>query len=417
MGSYMIEGGRKLSGEIQLQGCKNAALPILAASVLNKSENIIHNVPDIKDVDIMLKMLRDLGCKVEKKGNTVIVDSQNINKVSLNEELLRKMRSSIILMGAVLSLRRECSFSMPGGCDIGLRPIDLHIKALKEFGCSVSEENGIINIKGEKLKGRNIQLDFPSVGVTENIILASVLADGVTAIGNPAKEPEIIDLQNFLNGMGARVYGAGGNTVYIEGVKKLNRSEYTIMGDRIVCGTFMCLANITGSDFFIRDAKLDDIKAVYYKLSESGEKFKMYADGIHVQGAERVKSVNSLITLPYPGFPTDMQSQMSAMLSVADGVSIVSETIFENRYKYTCELNRMGANMRVSGKTLVINGVKELSPAQMYAQDLRGGASLVIAALAAEGKSFVHDIYHIERGYEDFDKRIRSLGGSIKKID
>ena len=416
MESFVIEGGKRLSGEIDLQGCKNAALPILAASVLNKSESIIHNVPDIGDVNTMIEMLKDLGCYVEKKGHSVIVNSKDINKVKLNDKLLRKMRSSLILMGAVLSLERECSFSMPGGCDIGLRPIDLHIKALKQLGCVMIEENGIITLKGEKIKGRNIQLDFPSVGVTENIILASVLAEGVTAIGNPAKEPEIIDLQNFLNSMGARVYGAGGNTVYIEGVKSLKNTEYTIMSDRIVCGTFMCLANMTCSSFFIKNAKLDTMKAVYYKLLETGENFKIYSDGILVRGSDNIKPLKSLITLPYPGFPTDMQSQMGAMLSIAKGVSIINETIFENRFKYTLELIRMGAKMNVKGSTLVIEGVDSLYGAQVYAPDLRGGASLIIAALAAEGKSIVSDIHHIKRGYENIDNIINSLGGKIKKI-
>lgn len=416
MESFVIEGGKRLSGEIDLQGCKNSALPILAASVLNKSESIIHNVPDIEDVNTMIEMLKDLGCYVEKKGHSVIVNSKDINKVKLNDKLLRKMRSSLILMGAVLSLERECSFSMPGGCDIGLRPIDLHIKALKQLGCVMIEENGVITLKGEKIKGRNIQLDFPSVGVTENIILASVLADGVTAIGNPAKEPEIIDLQNFLNSMGARVYGAGGNTVYIEGVKSLKNTEYTIMSDRIVCGTFMCLANMTSSSFFIKNAKLDTMKAVYYKLLETGENFKIYSDGILVRGSDNIKPLKSLITLPYPGFPTDMQSQMGAMLSIAKGVSIINETIFENRFKYTLELIRMGAKMNVKGSTLVIEGVDSLYGAQVYAPDLRGGASLIIAALAAEGKSIVSDIHHIERGYENIDNIINSLGGKIKKI-
>lgn len=415
MDSFVIEGGRKLDGDINLQGCKNAALPILAASILSKSESIIHNVPGIEDVGIMIKLLKNLGCRVIKEGNTISVNSEDLNKTSLNEGLLRKMRSSIMLMGAVLSLNKECSFSMPGGCDIGLRPIDMHIKALKELGCEMSEENGIITLKGEHLKGKNIQLDFPSVGVTENIMLASVLAEGVTSIGNPAKEPEIIDLQNFLNSMGARVYGAGTNTVYIEGVKELHSCEYTVMSDRIACGTFMCLANMTGSSIYLKDAKVDTMKAVYYKLMESGARFKIYSDGILIKGADKIKAIDSLITLPYPGFPTDMQSQFGAMLSLAEGVSIINETIFENRFKYTCELTRMGANMNVNGTTLVINGVDKLSGANMYAEDLRGGASLVIAALAAEGKSNIYDIYHIDRGYENLEKTLRGLGAKIDR--
>lgn len=415
--SYIINGGNSLSGEIKLQGCKNAVLPILIGSILNRGENIIHNVPLIEDVFTMREILISLGCEVKIEGNTFYINSKNLNNANISEKLIRKMRSSIVLMGALIALEKECTFTLPGGCDIGLRPIDMHLKALKQLGGVIEEENGVIKCYGNNLKGTNIQLDFPSVGATENLMFAAIFADGVTSIGNAAKEPEIIDLQNFLNSMGARVYGAGGNTVYIEGMSELKKfNEYTVMEDRIVAGTFMSLVHMTGGEVFIKGCKLEHMKAIYYKLLESNLNIKKYCDGVLVKSDGKIHSVDSIITLPYPGFPTDMQSQMSAMLTLSDGVSIINETIFENRFKYTSFLQRMGADITVTKQIAIIKGVKELHPAKMYATDLRGGACLVNAALAARGESVIENVEYIKRGYENYDEVLRGVGADIREV-
>lgn len=415
MESYIINGGYRLEGEVNLQGCKNSALPILAASVLNRGINIIHNVPNITDVRIMEEILQSIGCKVEHDKNTVFIDSSTIHNDEIQENLLRKMRSSIILMGSMLSSIKECSLFLPGGCDIGLRPIDIHLKTLSQLGSDIKEDHGKIICSAKELVGTNIQLDFPSVGATENIILASVFAKGVTSIGNAAKEPEIIDLQNFLNALGARVYGAGGNTVYVEGVDKLKRSvEYSVMKDRIVAGSIMCAAHMTKGEVFIKGCTLDTMRATYYKLLESNLDISAYSDGVLVKSDGNIKSIDSIITLPYPGFPTDMQSQLVAMLSVANGVSIVKETIFENRFKYTTQLLRMGADIKVNNQMAIVNGVKFLTPAKVYATDLRGGMALVLAGLCANGTTVVECSEYINRGYEELEHVFNALGGKIK---
>ena len=399
-----------------MQGCKNAALPILIGAILNRGENVIHNVPLIEDVFTMKEILLSLGCKVKIEDNTFYINSKNLNNPKISERLIRKMRSSIVLMGALIALEKECTFTLPGGCDIGLRPIDMHLKALKQLGAVIEEENGVIKCYGNDLVGKNIQLDYPSVGATENLMFASVFAKGVTSIGNAAKEPEIIDLQNFLNSMGARVYGAGGNTVYIEGTGKLNEfNEYTVMEDRIVAGTFMSLVHMTSGELFIKGCKIDNMKAIYYKLLESNLKIKPYSDGVLIKSDGKIHSVDSIITLPYPGFPTDMQSQMTSMLTLANGVSIINETIFENRFKYTTLLQRMGADITVTKQIAIVKGVKKLNPAKMYATDLRGGACLVNAALATKGESTIENIDYIKRGYENYASSLRSIGADIKE--
>ncbi len=416
MSSYIVDGGNLLRGDIKLQGCKNSVLPILAASILNRNETILHNVPNIKDVATMIKILRSLGCSVEWEGSSVIINSRNINNMKVSEDLVRQMRSSIIFMGSLVGLKKESRFAYPGGCEIGIRPIDLHLKTLRMLGANIYDDGGYIVFESSKLKSANIQLDFPSVGATENLILASVFANGVTSIGNCAKEPEIIDLQNFLNAMGARVYGAGSNTIYIEGVQKLDPVEYSIMPDRIVAGTYMCMVNACGGDVFIKGANLDTMKASYYKLLESGAKIKSYSDGVSIISDRNIKAIDCLITQPYPGFPTDMQSQFGTMLCLAKGVSIINETIFENRFNYMTQLKKMGADIRIKDRLCIISGVGEFKAANVYAQDLRGGASLVMAAICANGKSKIDNIEYIERGYEDFSTVLNNIGAKIRSL-
>jgi len=413
MSSYIIKGGKKLYGEVKLQGAKNAALPIMAACVLNNTENILYNVPKIKDVSIMIKILRSIGCKVIENGDCLIIDSSTINSVEVSEQLVRKMRSSIMVMGALLSKHNETRFSYPGGCDIGLRPIDIHLKGLRALGAEITEEHGYIVCTCSSLKGTNILLDYPSVGATENIMLAAVYAEGVTSISNAAKEPEIVDLQEFLNHMGARVYGAGTNTIYVEGVKHLSKAEYKIMSDRIVAGTYLCAVNTTGGKVFIQDGTLDNIKAVYYKLIETGCEIKQYSDGLMVKSNGNIQAIDTLITLPYPGFPTDLQPVFTAMLTYAKGSSIINETIFESRYKFATQLIRMGANIKIEGRLAIITGMDHLSSATLYSPDLRGGAALCVAALRADGESRLEDVEYIERGYENFVDNFTKIGASI----
>ncbi len=417
MSKYVINGGNKLYGEIKIQGAKNAMLPIMAACVLNGTENIIHNAPDIQDVRIMKKILISIGCKVKTEKDTVVINSSTLNSNAVSEQLVSKMRSSIMLMGSLLAKQKETRFSYPGGCDIGLRPIDIHLQAFKTLGATIKEEHGYIIIDGENLCASNILLNYPSVGATENIMLASVFTKGVTSIANAAKEPEIIDLQNFLNAMGARVYGAGSNTIYIEGVEKLNRCEYTVMPDRIVAGTYLCFVHAAGGRVFLRDCSLEHIKSPYYKLIESGLKIKSYSEGIEAQSNREIQPIDSIVTLPYPGFPTDLQALFTAMLTCANGTSVINETVFENRYKFTSQLVRMGANIKIEGRIAIIKGVEKLGGATVYAQDLRGGAALVLAALGAEGKSIVEDVHHISRGYENLAGVLQSVNADIKYIN
>ncbi|NLW70434.1 MAG: UDP-N-acetylglucosamine 1-carboxyvinyltransferase [Eubacteriaceae bacterium] len=416
MESIIIEGGRKLSGEVKIQGSKNAGLPILAACVLCRGEVILHNVPNIGDVETMLEILTSLGCKAQFSDNTVVIDSSDLTCGEVSEELMGKMRSSIMLMGALIAVNKKVRFSYPGGCDIGLRPIDLHLSAFKNMGADISEQGGFISVDGSDMRSAGILLDFPSVGATENIILSSVFTKGVTSVTNAAKEPEIIDLQNFLNSMGARVYGAGSNTVYIEGVEKLKGCEYTIIPDRIVTGTYMCAVSAASGDIFLRGARADHLKFPRHKLEESGLVVKDCTDGLRCIGKGEVKGLSSIITSVYPGFPTDMQPLFTAMLCKSEGVTIINETVFENRYRYTSQLMRMGADIRIEDRIAVINGKKQLSGAKMISQDLRGGAALIIAALGARGNSIIEGMDYVYRGYENICGELRSLQAEIKTI-
>ncbi len=414
MGRYLIGGGHELNGEIQLQGSKNASLPIMAASVLNAGISVIHNVPDIEDVRNMKKILMSIGCKIQSENNTLIIDSSSLDNSEVSEDLVSKMRSSVMLMGALISKFKKTKFSYPGGCEIGLRPIDIHIQGLKALGASIEEEHGYIMVDGSRLRSATVALNYPSVGATENLILASILTKGVTSIQNAAKEPEIIDLQNYLNSMGARVYGAGTNNVYIEGVKALHNCEYTVMSDRVVLATYLCALNVTGGRILIRGANADSMRVAYQKMLESGLEMKVSCGEIVASASQNMQPIDTIITQPYPGFPTDMQPLFIAMLSYADGTSIIKETIFENRYKYISQLMRMKADIKIDGRIAIVKGVKRLSGAKVYAQDLRGGAALVIASLGAEGQSSIENVSYIERGYENLPEILSGLGADIQ---
>ena len=415
MAQYIIQGGNKLEGEINASGSKNASLPIIAASILSGKNTILYNVPNIQDIKITLEILRLLGCKTDRKNGKIIIDSCDMEKTEIPKDLMHKLRSSVILAGAILGRFKKAVFSYPGGCDIGARPIDLHIKALKKLGINIEEEAGFIVCSTDKIIGADIHLDFPSVGVTENVMLASVLAEGETTITNAAMEPEIVDLQKFLNRMGAKVSGAGENVIRIQGVKELKNVSYNVMPDRIEIGTFLCMTAITGGNTIINNVNNEDIKSITSKLEEAGVKIKQEKSKIEIISPRKLKAVD-IKTMPYPGFPTDMQSVFGAMLTVAKGTSVIVENIFENRFKYLNELKKMGAKVSVEGKIAIIKGTKKLHGVEMEAPDLRGGAALCTAALAAKGQSTINNISHILRGYENFDKKLQKLNAKIKLI-
>ena len=414
MSEYIIKGGRKISGEVTISGSKNAALPIIAASILNKGKTTLYNVPNIHDTQMMFEILNKIGGKVTKKNNKVIIETSKINKYEIPEDLMRQIRSSVIFAGSLVGRYKKATFSYPGGCDIGTRPIDLHLKAFEKLGINIQKNYGNIICICDKITGEKIDLDFPSVGATENAILASCLGEGKTIITNAAREPEIIDLQNFLNKMGAKIKGAGSNKIEINGVKQLKDVSYNIMPDRIETGTFLCIAAMTGGSLRLKNADATHITPVIDKLEESGCKIETYKNIIQIEGPKKLKAVD-IKTMPYPGFPTDMQSIFATTMTVAKGTSVIVENIFENRYKYTQELVRMGAKIKVEGKTAVIKGVRKLYGANVKATDLRGGASVVMAGIAAKGMTKVENIEYILRGYEKFDKKLQNIGVDILK--
>lgn len=412
MSEYIIKGGRKISGEVTISGSKNAALPIIAASILNKGKTTLYNVPNIHDTQMMFEILNKIGGKVTQKNNKIIIETSKINKYEIPEELMRQMRSSVIFAGSLVGRYKKATFSYPGGCDIGTRPIDLHLKAFEKLGINIQKNYGNISCICDKITGEKIDLDFPSVGATENAILASCLGEGKTIITNAAREPEIIDLQNFLNKMGAKIKGAGSNKIEINGVKQLKDVSYNIMPDRIETGTFLCIAAMTGGSLKLKNADATHITPVINKLEESGCKIETYKNTIQIEGPKKLKAVD-IKTMPYPGFPTDMQSIFATTMTVAKGTSVIVENIFENRYKYTQELVRMGAKIKVEGKTAVIKGVRKLYGANVKATDLRGGASVVMAGIVAKGMTKVENIEYILRGYEKFDKKLQDIGVDI----
>jgi len=416
MEKYLINGGRKLSGKITLQSAKNSVLPIMAGSILTDEQVVIKNCPKIKDVLSMLNILSYLGCSWQFEGDNLILNSSNLGNYSVPKSLASELRSSIFMLGALICRFKKAQIYFPGGCDIGLRPINLHLSSLKQLGVKVSSYNEQIFCSAKQIVGKDIYLDFPSVGATENIILASVLAKGKTQIFNSAKEPEIVDLMNFLNSMGAKIYGAGTSTILIEGVKKLHGTEYTPIPDRIECGTFLLGAAITGGEIELHNCNAKNISLLIHKLCDNTCKINIKNDIIYIKSGKEPKAF-SFSTGPYPQFPTDLQAQTMALLSVCQGQSIVEETVFENRFNHVLSLVDMGADIKVKGKRAFIKGVDRLKGTQVRANDLRGGASLVLAGLNAEGQTTVCDIFHIERGYFEFDKKLRLLGADIIKVN
>lgn len=413
MAKYIIKGGSKAQGEVTISGSKNAALPIIAATILNGGKTTLYNVPKIHDTEMMFEILKKIGGKVTKKENKVIIETSKINKYEIPDDLMRQMRSSVIFVGSIVGKYKKAKFSYPGGCDIGTRPIDLHLKAFEKLGINISKNYGNISCSCDRIIGENIDLEFPSVGATENAILASCLAEGKTTITNAAREPEIIDLQSFLNKMGAKIKGAGSNIIEIEGVKHLKDVSYNIMPDRIEAGTFLCMAAMTSGNIKLKKVNPSHITPIIDKLEEAGCKMTIDKNEIDIIAPKKLKAVD-IKTMPYPGFPTDMQSIFATTLTTARGTSMVVENIFENRYKYVQELIRMGAKIKIEGRTAVIKGVKKLYAANVNATDLRGGASMVLAAIAAKGTTTIENIEYILRGYEKFDKKIRNLGIDIK---
>ena len=416
MDKYIIDGGEKLYGRVRMHSAKNTVLPLLAASVLTDEPVTIRRMPTINDVENMLHILTEVGCVVKRQKDTAIIDSSNAVSHEIPARLTKELRSSVFMLGSVLTRFRRAKISYPGGCDIGLRPIDLHLSGLKRLGVKIVEKDGYIHCEAEKLQGAEVLLDFPSVGATENIILAAVKAEGITVIRNAAKEPEIVDLQRFLNAMGANVRGAGGGTIVIEGVKRLHGVDYTPIGDRIEAGTYLIAVASCGGELETEGVAAENIAALLHKLRENGCKIYTKNDKIVLQSDGRLKSVNLVETMPFPGFPTDMQAQYSALCCTAKGSTLVVENLFETRYRYAAELKRMGADITVRGRSALIRGVEKLHGAAVTASDLRGGAALVVAALKAEGQSAVLDLSHIDRGYADFEGKLRGLGGKIKRV-
>ena len=420
MERLVIHGGNRLAGTVKISGAKNAVLPIIAATLLGQDrETCLDEVPNLDDVRTISEVLRTLGVKVRHAPDKhqLFVDAANIENVTAPYDLVRKMRASFLIMGPLLARHGEAKISLPGGCAIGTRPIDLHLKGFAALGAKIESGHGDISaVAPDGLKGARIYLDFPSVGATENILMAASMADGQTVIENPAQEPEIVDLANFLNIMGAKIRGAGTNVIKIEGVKKLVAHDYTIIPDRIEAGTYMIAAAMTRGDVYIANAISEHLKPVIAKLKEAGVNVVEDVDGIRVSCDVRPRAVD-IKTLPYPGFPTDMQAQFMAMLTVAEGTSMVTETVFENRFMHVDELRRMGAKIKIDGRTSVVEGQEKLTGCQVKATDLRAGAAIVLAGLIAEGETQIGYIHHIDRGYDNLVEKLVSLGADIKRVD
>ncbi len=411
----VITGGIKLKGEVTAQGAKNAALPLMAASLLTDEEVVIHNVPDLIDIHTMCSLLKKVGATLSYDKHTLIIKPPTDPVLELPNKLVRKMRASSLLLGSMLSKYKKVLMPMPGGCAIGSRPIDLHIKGIKKLGAEVELEHGIVKayVK-DKLKGTRIYLDFPSVGATENLMMASVFAEGETIIENAAREPEIVNLALMLNKMGADIKGAGSGNIVIKGCKRLHGCEIDVIPDRIEAGTLLLAGVITGGDVVVRGVVSEYMSALLFKLEEAGVNVSYGDNWIRVRGGNRPQGIK-LKTMPYPGFPTDLQPQMMAVLSIAEGTSIITEGIFENRFMHVHELKRMGALIDVSGNIAFVRGVDRLSGTKVKATDLRAGACLIIAGLSADGITEVYDMYHVDRGYEGFEHKLKTLGAEVKR--
>ncbi len=416
MDKYVIDGGRKLYGTVALQSAKNSVLPLLAASILTEKRVVIRETPEITDVKCMAQILRELGADVRFSGGNAIIESADACCHEISSVLTGELRSSVFMLGSLLTRFHRALIAYPGGCDIGLRPIDLHLNALKQLGVSISERDGCIFCACEKLRGAEILLDFPSVGATENILLAAVKAEGRTVLAGAAKEPEIVDLQNFLNAMGAKIAGAGTDVIEIEGVKELGGVTYRPMKDRIEAGTFLIACAACGGEVETSGLKGENLRLLLHKLRENGCKIHTKNDKIKIESRGRLRCNRRIETMPFPGFPTDLQAQATALNAGAEGGALIVENLFETRFKYVPELQKMGADIEVKGRHAFVRGVERLHGASVVAGDLRGGAALVIAALGAEGRTEVLDLSHIDRGYADFRGKLKRLGAEIRRV-
>lgn len=414
MDKLIIKGGRPLKGEIEVSGAKNAALPVMASSILASGESIINKVPEVRDVKTMGRLLTNMGAEFYYKENKAGINTDKINNLEAPYELVKEMRASVLVLGPMLARFGRAKVSLPGGCAIGARPINLHLMGLEKMGAKIELESGYVIATAKRLKGTSIYFDTSTVTGTENLMMAATLARGVTVLENAAREPEVIDLANALRSMGAKIKGAGESVIEIEGVDELKPVTHTIIPDRIEAGTFMAIAGITAGDITIRGCMLEHLHAFLIKLKAAGLKFEKTAEGVRVLGPMRPKAIN-IETAPYPGFPTDMQAQFMALMSIAQGTSIITETIFENRFMHVAELMRMGADISFKGSTATVKGVKKLKGANVMATDLRASASLVVAALRAEGETAIHRLYHLDRGYEKMEEKLKGLGADVRR--
>ncbi len=419
LNKIIVTGGNPLKGEIAVQGAKNSVLPILVATLLIRGASVIHNCPQLTDVDATIKILEYLGCIVIRDGHTITVDATNVNRFDVPDNLMREMRSSIVFLGGILGRMGKAVLSTPGGCEIGLRPIDLHLSAMEQFGATLTTENGFIvcDATEKGICGTRINLSFPSVGATENIILASVLAKGTTIVSNAAREPEIIDLAVFLNSCGAKIFGAGDSTITIEGVGSLHSAEHTVIPDRIVASTYLIGTAMTGGKITLKGIVPSHLSTIIGHLRETGCLIDVNGRRITLSSNGHLKRIRMIRTMPHPGFPTDAQAQMMALCTIADGTSVFIENIFESRFKHIGELLRLGAKISAEGRMAVVEGVKNLNGAAVKATDLRGGSALILAGLVARGNTEITEIHHIDRGYENIEKVLRELGADIKRVN
>ena len=416
MEAFVVEGGTPLRGEIRVGGAKNATLPILAAAVLTEETVRLHDVPEITDVKHMADILTMLGCQVTRENSDMTVTCADLHTWEMPDQLSKQIRSSIFLLGPSLARFHQATVTFPGGCEIGLRPIDLHLSGLRCLGVKIEEEGGLIHCDGSSMHAGEVHFDYPSVGATENVMMAAVLVPGVTTIHNPAREPEIVDLQNFINAMGGCVRGAGGHAIEIEGVSCLHGTEWTPMPDRIVAGTLLAAAAVTGGEITLTNAPESDMVAVTAKLREMGCRIAEAPGRIALSAPQRLTAFSQLQTQPHPGFPTDMQVQMLALLSVSEGTGVITENVFENRFTHAGDLNRMGAHILCTGRTAVVRGVRELYGARVTARDLRGGAALVLAGLKAHGETHVEHAELIDRVYDHLERQLTELGANIRRV-
>ncbi len=418
MSRLIIEGNHRLNGVVNIHGAKNSALPVLAATLLARGKSEIHNCPMLTDVAASVRILRYLGCSVSRSNGCITVDSIGLNRSDIPDNLMREMRSSIVFLGAIAARTGEAHISFPGGCELGTRPIDLHLSALRQLGMEILEERGRLECRVPgRLKGTTIALSFPSVGATENILLASVTAEGTTSILNAAREPEITDLCNYLTRCGARIAGAGESAITIEGVDALYGCSHTVIPDRIETATYMAAAAITGGSLVLNNICPEHIATVIPTFEEAGCRIDCKKNELLLKAPQRLQRIRSIRTMPYPGFPTDAQAPTMAMMCVADGTSVFVENIFESRFKHASELMRLGAKIKIEGRVAIVEGVPRLSGAQVKCTDLRGGAALVIAGLAAEGTTEVLELHHIDRGYDNFEQNLRNTGAVIQRLD